>query len=70
MIYHFLGDAIGVLSCQFWSTVLQSGARLPIHTLNYWTVKSVVKVKFSMARSLKVENLLPQNVGSIINYLQ
>ena len=38
----FLGDAFVVLSCQFWSTVLQSGARLPIHTLNYWTVRSVV----------------------------
>ena len=25
-----------------WSTVLQSGAQLPIHTLNYWTVQSVV----------------------------
>ena len=32
----------GVLSCQFWSTVLQSAARLPIHTLNYWTVQTVV----------------------------
>ena len=31
---------------------------------------SGVKVKSSMARSLPVENLLPQNVGSIINYLQ
>ena len=30
-----LGDAFGVLSCQFWSIVLLSGARLPIHTLNY-----------------------------------
>ena len=28
------------------------------------------KVKSSMARSLPVENLLPQNVGSIINHLQ
>ena len=28
------------------------------------------KVKSSMARSLPVENQLPQNVGSIINYLQ
>ena len=28
------------------------------------------KVKSSMARSLPVENLLPQNVGSIINCLQ
>ena len=27
-------------------------------------------VKSSMARSLPVENLLPQNVGSLINYLQ
>ena len=27
---------------QFWSIVLQSGARLPIHTLNYWTEQSVV----------------------------
>ena len=29
-----------------------------------------VKAKSSMARSLPVENLLAQNVGSIINYLQ
>ena len=28
----------------FWSTVLQCGARLLIHTLNYWTVQSVVPV--------------------------
>ena len=27
------------------------------------------KVKSSMARSLAVENLLPQNVGPIMNYL-
>ena len=31
----FLGDAFSVLSCQFWSIVLQSGARLPLHTLKY-----------------------------------
>ena len=30
------------LSCPFWSTVLQCGARLPIYTLNYLTVQSVV----------------------------
>ena len=42
MIDLFLGDAFGVLSCQFCSIVLQSGARLPIHTLNYWTDQSVV----------------------------
>ena len=29
-----------------------------------------VKVKSSMARSPPVENLLPQKVGSIINYFQ
>ena len=34
MIDRFLGDAFRVLSCQFWSTVLLSGARLPIRTLN------------------------------------
>ena len=42
MIDRFLGDASGVLSCQFWSTVLRSVTRLPIHTLNYWKVQSVV----------------------------
>ena len=38
MIDRFLG--FGVLSFQFWCTVLQSGARLKTHTLNYWTVQS------------------------------
>ena len=42
MIGRFLEDAFGVLSCQFWSIFLQSGARLPIHALNYWTEQSVV----------------------------
>ena len=37
-----LGRYFGFLSYQFWSTILQSGARLPIHTLNYWSVQSVV----------------------------
>ena len=40
MIDRFLGHAFGVLSWQFWSSVLQSGGRLPIYTLNYWTVYS------------------------------
>ena len=40
MIDRFLGDAFRVLSCQFWSIVLQSGAWLLIHTLNYWTKQS------------------------------
>ena len=38
MIDCLLGNAFGVLSCPFWSTVLQCGARQSIHTLNYWTV--------------------------------
>ena len=32
MIDCSLGGALGVLSCPFWSTVLQCGSRLPIHT--------------------------------------
>ena len=31
----FFGDALGVLSCQFWSTVLPFGAWLLILTLDY-----------------------------------
>ena len=42
MTDRFLGDAFGVLSYQFWSTVLLSVARPPIHTLNTWTVQLVV----------------------------
>ena len=36
-----LGRCFRCLSCQFWSTVLQSGDHLQIHTFNYWTVQSV-----------------------------
>ena len=39
----FLGDTLGVLFCRFWSTVPPFGARLPIHTLDYWTAQSVVQ---------------------------
>ena len=42
IIDRFYGDAFRGFSCPFWSTLLQCGARLPIHTLNYWTVQSVV----------------------------
>ena len=42
MIDCFLGDAVMVLSCQIWSTVLPFGARLPIHTLKgYATLRLV-----------------------------
>ena len=33
MLDCFFGDALVVLSCPFWSTVLQCVARLQIHTL-------------------------------------
>ena len=49
----FLRDAFGVLLCPFWSTVLQCGARLPIHTVNYWTMQSVVPA-FQLALCLNV----------------
>ena len=42
MIDRFFGDDFMVLSCEFWSVVLQSGARLTIHPFNYWTKQSVV----------------------------
>ena len=42
MINRFLGDVFEVLYCLYCSTVLQCGARLPKHTLNCWTVQSVV----------------------------
>ena len=35
MIDCFFGDALGVLSCQFWSSVLPFGARLPIYAHRY-----------------------------------
>ena len=37
-----LGRCNRGLSYQFWSTIRKSGARLPIHTLNYRTVQSMV----------------------------
>ena len=43
---------------------------LPFHGRLYFIYRVKVKVKSSMARSLPVENLLPQKVGSIINYFQ
>ena len=35
-----LGRCFMILSCQFWSIVLQSDAQLPIHTLNYCPVSN------------------------------
>ena len=41
MIDLFLGNAFLGLFCPFWSTVLQVGARLPVHTLNYRTTERI-----------------------------
>ena len=32
----FLGETFGILSCLLWSTVLQCGTQLVIHTVNYF----------------------------------
>ena len=48
VIDRFLLDAFGVLSCQFWSIVLQSGARLPMHTLNYFIRSGVTRFTLLM----------------------
>ena len=46
----FLGDSFrGYLSFPVWCTVLQCGARLQIHTLNYWAEQSVVPVFLAAA---------------------
>ena len=53
----------------FWLT---DDVRIP-EKLTYYSVLLTLyrlKVKSSKAKSLPVKNLLPQNVGSIINYLQ
>ena len=42
MIDYFLGDALGVLSCQFWNTALRCGARLPIHITHLKPLDRVV----------------------------
>ena len=47
-------------------SALESGQEARIVQIDF----SKVKVKSSMAWSLPVENLLPQKVGSIINYFQ
>ena len=52
IIFRSLRDAFGHLYCRFWSTALQCGARLPIHTLNFLSLYSVVPV-FSLGLCLR-----------------
>ena len=55
---------------------MRSAERRKVNAIEMKCLRSLVgvslmdKVKSSMAKSLPVENLLTQNVGSIINYLQ
>ena len=56
---------VGLLTCDFLLRI--TDVQLPT-----WDYLHAIKVmvKSSMAKSLPVENLLPQNAGSIINYLR
>ena len=47
-----LGRCFLGLSCQFWNIVLQSGARLPIQTLNYWTKQSMLPSNWGLCLSV------------------
>ena len=67
MIDRFLGDAFGVLFCQFWSIVLQSGAHLPIHTFKLldravsgerFLTGGVFECDISLRRSVAVQCML------------
>ena len=69
MIDRFLGDAFGVLSCLLWSIFLQFGARLPIHTLNYWTEQSVVP-GFKLGVCLSVTFLIVDPWQSCICFIR
>ena len=69
MIDHFLGDAFLVLSYKFWSIVLQSGARLPIHTLNNWTVQSMV-LGFELGMCLSVTLLIVDLWQSFVCFIR
>ena len=61
LIISVVSDGANVTNC----TIVTDVAMLTV-----FTAVTVKKLKSPMARSLPVENLLPQNVGSIINYLQ
>ena len=66
-LYHPMGNG---LVESFNGVLKQMQRRLYTEQPREWNrlIDKKVKVKSSMARSLPVENLLPQNVGSIINY--
>ena len=49
-----LGDALGVLSCQFWRTALPFGAQLPMHTLASFFTLGVFECELAHRRSVAV----------------
>ena len=72
LLQHFASHSCGLcLNESFillWMTVLLIVTSIIAWIFILWFDKA--KVMYSLARSLKVENLLPLFVGSIINYLQ
>ena len=75
-LYH-LATVAGVMALlALYHLATEAGVMALLALYHLATVAAVValfievKVKSSVARSLTAENLLPQNVGSIINYLQ
>ena len=63
-LYEIVRGKNFVLNCLSWKFTEM------IMITNEVISENLVVVKSSMAKSLRVENLLPQNVSSIINYLQ
>ena len=70
MIDCFLGGAFGVWLCPFWSTVQQCGARLPIHTLNYWTMQVVSGASFLTGNVFECNLTCRQSVAGIMYSVQ
>ena len=58
MIFRFFGNAFGGLFCQFWSTVLQCGARLPKYILHYWMCSQWCQFSNCMGEYLSVSLLI------------
>ena len=68
MLVWFLGDDIGVLSCQFWSTVLQCGVRLQIHLkLLYRVVSDAFLMRVGLRITQHIADLCQPNVCCIIS---
>ena len=69
---HISADILNLISLSAQTIILSIILEKMLQILTFFDAIELYKkkVKSSMARSLRVENLLPPNVGSIINYLQ